>query len=419
MSTPALRILLFTLFIPCFVHAQHPCAMPDVNAQGDAEAFFNAGVLAFRDQGLHLNTDVHCLPVVVHIVNDPAFPVLRVQQQLERTNEHLRRTHIDAVHTRPAFVPNATDSHIELRLASVAPDGTPFSGLHHIDVPGFHIGMAPAVIADHLFDRSRYVNVWVFPGLTNAWAVFPWDATDTNDGIVVPPEHLGYELGGNDPDAQGGKIFTHELGHYLGLYHTFHGWQNLGDCDDSACDFTGDRCCDTPKDWRVFPIPGEECWFETLFCDDGGTIVTNDENYMFYNPDHCLNMFSHDQRIRMRACLHDLRQSLTTAATHASTGISCLSVGFDDDASVYTGERLVVFPNPTDGIIYLRVPSGIRGPLQFRVLDATGRLVLREVLQRTGPDAPLRSDVGKLPPGIYSVELVGASWRAVERVVRW
>lgn len=413
------QALLLTMLFARAVFGQHPCAVPGSGARGDAEAAFNAYVLDYRAQGLHLDQQVHCIPVVVHVINDPLFPLQRVVDQLDRTNEHLRRTHIDAIHTRPAFLPHAVDSHIELRLAASTPEGSTFTGMRHIQVPDYHFGMIPEIIAAHIFDHTRYLNVWVFPGLLSAWGVFPWEASAVNDGVVVPPEYMGYELGGDDPDAQGGKIFTHEVGHFLGLYHTFHGVPDLGNCDDGACDHTGDLCCDTPKDWRVFPIPGEDCSYETIFCEDGGTIVTNDENYMFYNPDRCLNMFSGDQRIRMRACLHGPRHTLTTAETHAATGISCLSVGGVDGVSPGGGQGLFVYPNPSDGMVQMRVPAGIHGTASLHVRDALGRVVLvRQVfVDRHGPGIPI--DLRPCAPGPYILEFVCGIWRGSRRVQVW
>ena len=56
------------------------------------------------------------------------------------------------------------------------------------------------------------------------------------DGIVMEARYFN-----ENPDHL--EILAHELGHYLGLLHTF-----SGGCKNDDCLKDGDRVCDTPPD---------------------------------------------------------------------------------------------------------------------------------------------------------------------------
>ena len=82
---------------------------------------------------------------------------------------------------------------------------------------------------------------------------------------------------------------THELGHWLGLRHIW------GDGDCTADDY----CNDTPlADASHSGCPTDNS------CTDS-PIDYNDmvQNYMDYSYDACMNLFTEDQKTRMRTVL--------------------------------------------------------------------------------------------------------------------
>lgn len=246
---------------------------------------------------------------VVHNPNNPAENVSNAQIMAVYNDlvEDFLLQNADAANARTGLGFTPADANINFCLATQDPTGTPL----------LEVGVNRVATTEEWYDsdggeenkmkytaqggvdswgRDDYLNVWICDisngagSGTAGYAYRPspsWGLPSADiDGIV-----LDYNLGVNNDN-----VLTHEVGHYLGLDHT---WGGSGGCTND------DGFADTPQTaGPSFDYPGS-CSGSQQTC---GATETQYENYMDYA--NCTVMFTQEQADYMLFMLQNYRQTL-------------------------------------------------------------------------------------------------------------
>lgn len=299
---------------------------------------FEKTVLNQENNVTQRNNPIYTIPVVVHIMHLPADAVVgtgsnislaQIQTGMAHLNDAFRNAndYSGGPYYTNAGV-NSVDTEIEFFLANTDPDGLPSMGVNrvgteHSDLYAYEFGASGFTKTYEMktlsnWDSNDYLNIWLVNSICEystpsgcgiqGLSTFPPSHGYLNDGIV-----LEGNLWGTNSDNS--KAAVHEIGHYLGLYHTFE-----GGCTETDCQTGGDRVCDTPPD-NSTSSGGAGITMNS--CNNDATVTNSSfnsdvediyENYMDYGSSSLKNTFTPGQKTRMNATLATTRASLFSGA---------------------------------------------------------------------------------------------------------
>ncbi|MDR6528314.1 hypothetical protein J2787_003733 [Chryseobacterium rhizosphaerae] len=313
------------------------------------------------------NGNVITIPVVVHVIHNgqdigtaPNITDSQVLSQITVMNNDFRR-----MTGTPGF--NASlvgaDTEIQFVLAKVDPNGNPTNGIDRVNLcrefwangspaDGYENFINSTVKPRTIWDPTKYMNMWSvnfadsgllgfaqFPsnsglqglqangGLANTDGVVAGFSTfgsmDYNDGTFLM--QAGYDRG---------RTMTHEVGHFVGLRHIW-GDANCGNdyCADTPTAHTANYTCNT-----------------TIASCDNASVYEMVQNYMDYTNDTCMNIYTNDQKTRIRTVMDNSPRRVELKTSNADQPIPL----FANDAEIkFDGGCSIGVVNCGDGVVRL------------------------------------------------------------------
>ena len=325
---------IFSILISALAAAQ--CGTDEYNhslvkdklSEGQSYADYLENIYNLKyDESVDLKTKkaTRIIPVVFHVIHaygDENISKAQIEDQLRVVNEDFQRQNVDASQTRDVFKSRAANFNVEFKLARIAPDGSYTEGITRTYDPinmieDYEDRDNEAKSVALAWDRNRYLNIWVVKEIKSSgtgtilgYAQFPGQQAST-DGIVMIHDRVGTI--GTAVSSGKGRTLTHEIGHWLGLYHPFQG----------GCSGNGDRVDDTP--------PVAEASYGCTASQNPNTCNTDFpneidmvENYMDYANGACMNAFTNGQLARVNGFLasNQYRARNIAASNIIATGVN-------------------------------------------------------------------------------------------------
>ena len=278
-------------------------------------AYYQQALEAQNGPNLNKTSGTNTIAIVFHVVHEgEAVGVgtnvsnAAIMAMYNDLVEDFSLTNADQVNARTGAPFNFTPANpgINFCLATQDPNGIPLgeTGVTRIQTTETWFdpddnsevnAMKSAPDGQPIWDRNDYLNVWICDisnGAGSGTAGYAYRPTggflpnSSIDGIVVD-----YNLGVNNEN-----VLTHEVGHYLGLDHT---WGGSGSCTSD------DGFTDTPNTAGPSFNYGGSCSGTQQTCSG---VNTQYENYMDYS--NCQVMFTSQQAVFMETLLNNERASL-------------------------------------------------------------------------------------------------------------
>ena len=283
------------------------------------------------------------IPIIFHVVHNTNNPDENVSDAIitglfNQLNEDFQLSNADASNARSAYGFTPANVEISFCMAQQDPSGNPLA------TPGIERTSTSEAWFDSdngeenkmkssstngadSWDRTRYINVWICDITNGAMSGTAGYAYLPQTSFLPPANIDGIVLDYNLGTYTGSRALTHEMGHFMGLNHTWEG-TGSGTCGDD------DGFSDTPfTSGPSFNYAGS-CSGNQQTCSG---IQTQYENFMDYGS--CAVMYTTDQSNYMNVILAGIRSSLLSsdgcnAASPPVCGIDASTATISEGGSV-------------------------------------------------------------------------------------
>ncbi|MFN5919867.1 MAG: zinc-dependent metalloprotease [Bacteroidota bacterium] len=279
------------------------------------------------------------------------------------------------IHDSISIRPNGADTRIQFRMACKDPNGNATNGIVRINasgVAGFDslgIQFRPAgggnfttILNLSKWPMNKYINIWVSHriekpdgGITGGGGFGPGTPVFANG---FGGAYMNHRYVGCDPDSSlgynilnpYGRLISHEVGHFLGLLHTFNG----DTCFETDCTTQGDQVCDTEPHSNSKPY--DVSCNETIECGTREPV----ENIMNYSGITCGSIFTAGQRDRMKTVIQTSLQALPNQpACNQVTSINEWSIQYPFKLFPNPASTQVTVENSTDAEVSVYSSTGM------------------------------------------------------------
>src|SRR6185436_8357210 len=262
-------------------------AIKQLQEQVEKQLFKHKKKLIRREIQPAQPTAIVTLPVVVHIIHNNG-PENISDAQVVTAIQHLNEAFANTGYYDPS---DGVNTQIQFCMAKRDPNNNSTNGIDRVQstltVMDGTNNSAEDIALKNLsrWNPLCYINIWVvreIVGPVAGYAYLPSAHGMNMDGIVAEAAYFGSSYP-ND------ILIIHEMGHYLGLYHTFQ-----GGCTNNDCSKDGDQVCDTPPDQST---SGIGCNTTTNSCStdalSGFSSDVNDlhTDYLDYGNWNCMKVF--------------------------------------------------------------------------------------------------------------------------------
>ena len=297
-----MRCFVFILFVcySCLSFAQiQRCSTDEYRESLKQKGLFNYNKSSASN---NIYTGNYVIPVVVHVLynnEEENIPDDRIYSQIETLNADYNANNIELANVPTEFADIIGNVGISFCLVQEDVNGDACSGINRVytDVQAFNMSDDAMKKSSEggvdAWDSNNYLNFWVcnLSGNLLGFATMPGDVDPELDGVVIDFEYFGANIDSTSPYNLG-RTATHEIGHYLGLEHTFYaGCSDWDGCDDTPSTSSPNYGCPD--------FPQESC-----------STIDMTMNYMDYVNDACMYMFTQCQADIMLSTLITQRATL-------------------------------------------------------------------------------------------------------------